>query len=156
MPPVVAIVLALITKEVYSSLFVGIATAALFYAQFHIVDAYTTMFRDGFIASLSDSSHVGILIFLVVLGTIVVLMNRAGGSAAYGKWAQKRIKTRNPFKNAPFPRSAVNISSKYGLYTTPIYFSPSFASPTEIAPDKAVHRLIDGGNGLDHILPHPL
>ena len=71
-PPVVAIVLALITKEVYSSLFVGIATAALFYAQFHIVDAYTTMFRDGFIASLSDSSHVGILIFLVVLGTIVV------------------------------------------------------------------------------------
>lgn len=93
-PPVVAIVLALITKEVYSSLFVGIATAALFYAQFHIVDAYTTMFRDGFIASLSDSSHVGILIFLVVLGTIVVLMNRAGGSAAYGKWAQKRIKTR--------------------------------------------------------------
>ena len=93
-PPVVAIVLALITKEVYSSLFVGIATAALFYAQFHVVDAYTTMFRDGFIASLSDSSHVGILIFLVVLGTIVVLMNRAGGSAAYGKWAQKRIKTR--------------------------------------------------------------
>lgn len=62
-PPVVAIVLALITKEVYSSLFVGIATAALFYAQFHIVDAYTTMFRDGFITSLSDSSHVGILIF---------------------------------------------------------------------------------------------
>ena len=53
-PPVVAIVLALITKEVYSSLFVGIATAALFYAQFHIVDAYTTMFRDGFIASLSE------------------------------------------------------------------------------------------------------
>ena len=93
-PPIIAITLALITKEVYSSLFVGIATAALFYAQFHIVDAYTTMFRDGFIASLSDSSHVGILIFLVVLGTIVVLMNRAGGSAAYGKWAQKRIKTR--------------------------------------------------------------
>ena len=90
-PPVVAIVLALITKEVYSSLFVGIATAALFYAQFHVVDAYTTMFRDGFIASLSDSSHVGILIFLVVLGTIVVLMNRAGGSAAYPRWTFRSL-----------------------------------------------------------------
>ena len=93
-PPVTAIVLALITKEVYSSLFLGIVTAALFYSGFHVVDAYTTMFRDGFIASLADSSHVGILIFLVVLGTIVVLMNKAGGSAAYGKWAQEKIKTR--------------------------------------------------------------
>ena len=93
-PPIVAIVLALITKEVYSSLFIGIVTASLFCTQFHIVNAYTMMFEEGFIASLADASHVGILIFLVVLGTIVVLMNRAGGSAAYGKWAQNRIKTR--------------------------------------------------------------
>ncbi|MBS6395671.1 MAG: Na+/H+ antiporter NhaC family protein [Clostridiales bacterium] len=93
-PPLVAIILALITKEVYSSLFVGIVTAALFCANFHVVEAYTTMFSDGFIASLADSSNVGILIFLVILGTIVVLMNKAGGSAAYGKWAQEKIKTR--------------------------------------------------------------
>lgn len=56
--------------------------------------AYTTMFSDGFIASLADAWNVGILIFLVILGTIVVLMNKAGGSAAYGKWAQEKIKTR--------------------------------------------------------------
>lgn len=93
-PPLIAIILALITKEVYSSLFVGIVTAALFCTNFNVVSAYTTMFQDGFIASLSDSSHVGILIFLVILGTIVVLMNKAGGSAAYGKWAQEKIKTR--------------------------------------------------------------
>lgn len=93
-PPLVAIILALITKEVYSSLFVGIVTAALFCTNFNVVEAYTTMFSDGFIASLADSWNVGILIFLVILGTIVVLMNKAGGSAAYGRWAQEKIKTR--------------------------------------------------------------
>lgn len=101
-PPLVAIILALITKEVYSSLFVGIVTAALFIANFNVVSAYTTMFNDGFIASLSDSSNVGILIFLVILGTIVVLMNKAGGSAAYGKWAQDKIKGRKGAMFATF------------------------------------------------------
>lgn len=93
-PPLIAIILALITKEVYSSLFIGIVAAALFLCNFNVVDAYTTIVEGGFIKSLADSSHVGILIFLVILGTIVVLMNKAGGSAAYGKWAQKKIKTR--------------------------------------------------------------
>lgn len=93
-PPVVAIVLALITKEVYSSLFIGILTGALFYANFNLETAYVEMFNQGFIASLADSWNVGILIFLVVLGTIVVMMNRAGGSAAYGAWAVRKIKTR--------------------------------------------------------------
>ena len=93
-PPVVAIILALITKEVYSSLFIGIVTGALFNANFNLETAYTTMFSDGFIAKLADSWNVGILIFLVVLGAIVVLMNRAGGSAAYGKWAANKIKGR--------------------------------------------------------------
>ncbi|MBQ8822265.1 MAG: Na+/H+ antiporter NhaC family protein [Lachnospiraceae bacterium] len=93
-PPLVAIILALITKEVYSSLFVGIVTAALFYCNFNVVTAYTTLFEEGFIASLADGWNVGIIIFLVILGTIVVMMNRAGGSAAYGKWAQEKIKTR--------------------------------------------------------------
>lgn len=91
-PPVVAIVLALITKEVYSSLFIGIVAGALFYSNFNLETAYTTILKDGFIASLSSAWNVGILIFLVVLGAIVVLMNKAGGSAAYGKWAANKIK----------------------------------------------------------------
>ncbi|HOK43432.1 MAG TPA: Na+/H+ antiporter NhaC family protein [Thermoclostridium caenicola] len=94
LPPIIAIVLALITKEVYSSLFIGILSAALLYANFNPVNAFTVMLNDGFIASLADSWNVGILIFLVVLGTIVCLMNQAGGSAAYGEWASRRIKTR--------------------------------------------------------------
>jgi len=94
LPPIIAIILALITKEVYSSLFIGIVSAALLYANFNPLNAFTAMFTEGFIASLADSWNVGILIFLVVLGTIVCLMNRAGGSAAYGEWASQRIKSR--------------------------------------------------------------
>lgn len=93
-PPLVAIALALITKEVYSSLFVGILTGALFYSNFNLETAYVEMFNKGFISSLADSWNVGILIFLVVLGAIVVLVNRAGGSASYGAWAVRKIKTR--------------------------------------------------------------
>ena len=93
-PPLVAIILALITKEVYSSLFVGIVTGALFYANFNPGMAYQTMVKDGFISSVASEWNAGILIFLVVLGVIVVLMNRAGGSQAYGAWAAKKIKTR--------------------------------------------------------------
>ncbi|NLK98466.1 MAG: Na+/H+ antiporter NhaC family protein [Epulopiscium sp.] len=93
-PPVVAIVLALITKEVYSSLFIGIVCGALMHANFNPLTAFNTMFTDGFISSLADSWNVGILIFLVVLGTIVSLINKAGGSAAYGQWASQKIKTR--------------------------------------------------------------
>lgn len=93
-PPIIAIALALVTKEVYMSLFVGIAAGALFYANFHPVLALTTMFEKGFIAKLSDGWNVGILIFLVLLGMLVAMMNKAGGSAAYGEWAAKKIKTR--------------------------------------------------------------
>jgi Na+/H+ antiporter NhaC len=94
LPPIIAIALALITKEVYSSLFIGILSAALLYANFNPLKAFTTMFTDGFISSLANDGNVGILIFLVVLGVIVCLVNKAGGSAAYGEWASKRIKTR--------------------------------------------------------------
>lgn len=94
LPPIIAIALALITKEVYSSLFIGIMSGALLYANFNPLIAFNTMFAEGFISSLADSWNVGILIFLVVLGTIVCLMNKAGGSAAYGKWAAEKIKTR--------------------------------------------------------------
>lgn len=93
-PPIVAIVLALITKEVYSSLFVGILVGGLFYSGFSFEGTVTHIFTDGIIHVLSDSYNVGILVFLVILGTMVCLMNRAGGSAAFGRWAGKRIKTR--------------------------------------------------------------
>ena len=93
-PPLVAIALALITKEVYSSLFVGILVGALFYSGFSFETTVTHILNGGLIAVLSDSYNVGILIFLVVLGAIVALMNRAGGSAAFGNWASKHIKTR--------------------------------------------------------------
>lgn len=103
-PPVVAIVLALITKEVYSSLFIGVAVGGLIYSftatpvkylyMVHPVPALEHVFKDGIIASLSDSYNVGILVFLVFLGIIVALMNKAGGSAAFGNWASKHVKSR--------------------------------------------------------------
>ncbi len=93
-PPVVAIALALITKEVYSSLFVGILVGALFATDFQFEGTVLKIIDEGFIQVLSDPSNVGILIFLVILGTMVCMMNRAGGSAAFGKWAGKHIKTR--------------------------------------------------------------
>lgn len=93
-PPLIAIVLALITKEVFSSLFVGILIGALFYAGFNIETAMNHMIDDGFVAALAKPGNVGILIFLVILGTIVCLMNKAGGSAAFGAWAKTHIKSR--------------------------------------------------------------
>ena len=93
-PPIVAIVLALITKEVYSSLFVGILVGALFYSGGNFEKTMTHIFKGGIIGVLSDSYNVGILVFLVILGAMVCLMNRAGGSAAFGRWAGKHIKTR--------------------------------------------------------------
>jgi len=94
LPPVIAIVLALITKEVYSSLFVGILAGALLNTNFNLVGTLTTVVNDGFTASLADSGSVGILIFLVVLGALVAMMNKSGGSAAFGRWASKNIKSR--------------------------------------------------------------
>ncbi len=94
LPPIIAIALALITKEVYSSLFIGILVGGLLYSNFSFEGTVTHAFSDGIVASLSDSYNVGILIFLVILGAIVCLMNKAGGSAAFGRWAQKNIKTR--------------------------------------------------------------
>ena len=94
LPPVVAIVLALITKEVYSSLFVGILAGGLMYTGFNFEATMQHVFVDGMIGQLTDSWNMGILIFLVVLGAMVILMNRAGGSAAFGRWAAEHIKSR--------------------------------------------------------------
>lgn len=93
-PPIVAILLALITKEVYSSLFVGILVGGLFYSGFSFEGTVTHIFNNGFVAVLSDGYNVGILIFLVILGAMVSLMNRAGGSAAFGHFAKEKIKNR--------------------------------------------------------------
>ena len=94
LPPVIAIALALITKEVYSSLFIGILVGGLLYSNFAFEGTLVHVFSDGIVSVLSDSYNVGILIFLVILGTMVCLMNKAGGSAAFGRWAKKNIKSR--------------------------------------------------------------
>ena len=93
-PPVVAIALALITKEVYSSLFVGVTIGALFYSGFSFEGTVNHLAKGGFLAVLTDESHMGIMVFLVVLGVMVSLMNKAGGSAAFGKWVGEHIKSR--------------------------------------------------------------
>lgn len=93
LPPIIAIVLALLTKEVYSSLFVGILSGALIYSNGNLWNMVLTTF-DTMISKICDSWNVGILIFLVMLGMMVSLVNKAGGSAAYGRWASKHIKTK--------------------------------------------------------------
>ena len=96
-PPLAAIILALITKEVYSSLFFGIIIGALLYSNGNLELGLNTMLYKedaGLISKLSDTWNVGILVFLILLGIIVALMNEAGGSQAFGHWASKHIKTR--------------------------------------------------------------
>ncbi|MCR4676180.1 MAG: Na+/H+ antiporter NhaC family protein [Sphaerochaetaceae bacterium] len=94
LPAIIAIGLALITKEVYSSLFIGILSGALLYSGFSFEGTLVHMLEDGFVSSIADSYNVGILVFLVMLGALVSLMNKAGGSAAFGEWASKKIKTK--------------------------------------------------------------
>ncbi len=94
LPPVVAIALALITKEVYSSLFLGIVVGAALVAGFAPVKTLDVIINDGFIAGVADAWNVGIFLFLILLGILVALMNRAGGSAAFGRWAEKHVHTR--------------------------------------------------------------
>ena len=96
-PPIVAIVLALITKEVYSALFVGIAVGALLFANGNLELAFNTMLYSeagGLVINLTDMSHAGILVFVTILGTLVVLMNKSGSAAAFGRWAENHIHSR--------------------------------------------------------------
>lgn len=93
-PPVIAIVLALITKEVYSSLFIGILSGGLIFSGFNLEKTMTHVFQDGFISTVADEYNIGILIFLVLLGALVAMINKAGGSVAFGAWTRKHIKTR--------------------------------------------------------------
>ena len=91
-PPVIAITLALITKEAYSSLFIGVTVGALFSQGFSPIGALNMIVNDGLVAAIKDNA--GIFLFLVLLGIIVALVNAAGGSAAFGRWASKNIKTK--------------------------------------------------------------
>ncbi|MBR2582053.1 MAG: Na+/H+ antiporter NhaC family protein [Oscillospiraceae bacterium] len=91
-PPFVAILLALLVKEAYVSLFAGVLLGALFVSNFHPVGTLDTLVNDGLIAAIGDNA--GIFLFLVLLGVIVALVNRSGGSAAFGRWAEKNIRTR--------------------------------------------------------------
>ena len=100
LPPVIAIGLALITKEVYSSLFVGIVVGGLLSANFHPIKAMDNLLNEGIIGAVSGMA--GIFVFLVLLGILVALVNKAGGSAAFGRWAQKNIKTRTGAMLATF------------------------------------------------------
>ncbi len=99
-PPLLAITLALITKEVYSSLFIGIVLGGLLTANWHPVKAFDYVLNDGLIAAVSGTA--GIFIFLVVLGVMVALVNKAGGSAAFGRWAETHIKSRTGAMLASF------------------------------------------------------
>jgi len=93
-PPLLAILLALITKEVYSSLFIGIVSGGLLYSGFGFEGTLNHVMRDGFITSIADAYNIGIIIFLVLLGSLVAMMNKTGASAAFGKWAQTHVKSR--------------------------------------------------------------
>ena len=93
-PPIIAILLALITKEVYSSLFIGILAGGIIYSNFDFETIVVHVFKEGFIDTVADSYNIGIIIFLVLLGALVAMMNKTGGSAAFGRWAAKHIKSR--------------------------------------------------------------
>lgn len=118
LPPIIAIVLALITKEVYSSLFVGILSGGILYAidaagKFNFETMFNSIVHEGFVVNLADEWNVGILIFLVILGAIVVMMNRAGGSRAYGEWAVTKIKNRRGAQLATFGLGALIFVDDY-------------------------------------------
>ena len=172
LPAVVAIGLALVTKEVYSSLFFGVLVGGLLFSGFSFTGTIEHVFVDGIIGSLSDSWNVGILIFLVLLGTMVMLMNRAGGSAAFGKWAREHVKTKTGAQLATIALGALIFIDDYfncltvGSVMRPVtdqqnisraklaYLIDATAAPIcIIAPISswaaAVTGFVDGANGLE-------
>ena len=171
-PAIIAIALALITKEVYSSLFIGIVVGGLLYANFSPVATIEHVFVDGMIGQLSDPWNVGILIFLVILGAMVMLMNRAGGSAAFGRWAATHVKTKvgaqvatvalgvlifiDDYFNCLTVGSVMRpVTDKHGISRAKLaYLIDATAAPVcIIAPISswaaAVTGFVDGANGLD-------
>lgn len=172
LPPLIAIALALITKEVYSSLFIGVLAGGLMYSGFNFEGTLVHVFRNGVAGSLSDSYNVGILMFLVFLGTLVAMMNRAGGSAAFGRWAEKRVKPRTGAQLATIALGTLIFIDDYfncltvGSVMRPVtdknkisraklaYLIDATAAPIcIIAPVSswaaAVSGFVDEGNGLE-------
>ena len=172
LPPVIAIVLALITKEAYSSLFIGIVAGGLLYSNFSFEGTLTHVFNDGIVAALADSYNVGILVFLVILGIMVAIMNRAGGSQAFGRWATSHIKTRTGAQLATIALGVLIFIDDYfncltvGSVMRPVtddakisraklaYLIDATAAPVcIIAPVSswaaAVASYVDEGNGLE-------
>ena len=172
LPPIIAIALALITKEVYSSLFIGILAGGLMYSGFSFTGTMEHVFVDGMIGSLSDGWNVGILIFLVILGAMVMLMNRAGGSAAFGRWAADHVKTKvgaqlatialgvlifiDDYFNCLTVGSVMSpLAERHGITRAKLaYLIDATAAPVcIIAPISswaaAVTGFVDGVNGLD-------
>ena len=171
-PPIIAIGLALITKEVYSSLFIGIVAGALLVSNGSPVGALNAIISDGFLATLADDWDVGILLFLVMLGMIVALVNKAGGSAAYGEWAKERIHTRKGSLLATFALGCIIFIDDYfncltvGSVMLPVtdghkvsraklaYIVDATAAPVcMIAPISswaaAVSGIVEGYNGIE-------
>ena len=173
LPPLIAILLALITKEVYSSLFIGILAGGLLYTGFNLVATFEHVFVEGMIGTaLADTWNVGILIFLVVLGGMVMLMNRAGGSAAFGRWSVTHVKTKvgaqlctivlgvlifiDDYFNCLTVGSVMRpLTDKHGISRAKLaYLIDATAAPVcIIAPISswaaAVTGFIDGANGLE-------
>ena len=173
LPPLIAILLALITKEVYSSLFIGILAGGLLYTGFNLVATFEHVFVEGMIGTaLADTWNVGILIFLVVLGGMVMLMNRAGGSAAFGRWAVTHVKTKvgaqlctivlgvlifiDDYFNCLTVGSVMRpLTDKHGVSRAKLaYLIDATAAPVcIIAPISswaaAVTGFVDGANGLE-------
>ena len=172
LPPIIAIALALITKEVYSSLFIGIFVGGLLFTNFNLVGTLEHIFVDGMVGSaLSDSYNVGILVFLVILGIMVILMNRAGGSAAFGRWAAEHVKSKvgaqlatialgvlifiDDYFNCLTVGSVMRpLTDRHGISRTKLaYLIDATAAPVcIIAPISswaaAVSGFVDGANGL--------
>ncbi len=172
LPPIIAILLALITKEVYSSLFIGILVGGMMYSGFSFTGTLEHVFVDGMVGSLTDGWNVGILVFLVILGAMVMLMNRAGGSAAFGRWAVAHVKTKTGAQLATIALGVLIFIDDYfncltvGSVMSPLaerhgisraklaYLIDATAAPIcIIAPISswaaAVTGFVDGVNGLD-------
>ncbi|MBE7004196.1 MAG: Na+/H+ antiporter NhaC family protein [Ruminococcaceae bacterium] len=172
LPPIIAIALALITKEVYSSLFIGILVGGMMYSGFSFSGTLEHVFVNGMVGSLTDGWNVGILVFLVILGAIVMLMNRAGGSAAFGRWSVEHVKTKTGAQLATIALGVLIFIDDYfncltvGSVMSPLaerhgitraklaYLIDATAAPVcIIAPISswaaAVTGFVDGANGLD-------
>ncbi len=146
LPPIIAIGLALITKEVYSSLFIGIVVGGLMYTNFNFLTGMDTIINDGLISAVKDNA--GIFIFLVELGVIVALINKSGGSAAFGKWAARHIKTRMGAMLATFALGVlIFIDDYFNCLTVGSVMRP-ITDRHKISRSKLVSSYAEDGQGL--------